>query len=180
MRPQRLALDANLSHRDKLISSHTHSSFSSFALEHRILLVHCLSSLLERADKAAYTYHLISFVYDLLSVGEKGAGLPCVSLPHDVHALFSWTTTALEHNRYRRSLHLHAHGWGSVGVSHHLLVPYFPSLRRRTTTRSCCISYACSPPSWLVDRLVDTPEGRINVFYGWDDTCTITLCRVVL
>jgi hypothetical protein len=70
-------------------------------------------------------YHLISFVHDLLRVGEKGAGLPCVSLLHDVHALFSWTTAALEHVRYRRSLHLYAHGLGFSRRFHTSIFLYF-------------------------------------------------------
>lgn len=149
--------------------------------QHRVILVHCFVHLFssERIKRHNTIIHLFC-ISIALRVGEKGAGLPCVSLPHDVHALFSWTTSALDHVRYCRSLLLHGHGLGfSRRLFPHipLLVPYFPS--RSTCATTCLLQvympsfYRCGwSDHWTTHRMDES-----MYCYGWDDTCTIAFFR---
>lgn len=142
MRPQRLAVDANVSYRDKQPLRLSCTSLSKVASDSIASFLSIVSSnpfLSERIKR----HNIISspLYIDLLCVGEKGAGLPCVSLPHDVHALFSWTTSALEHIRYRRSLHLHAHGLGFSRRFHTSIFLYLTFRVGVSVQRlACCIS----------------------------------------
>ncbi len=54
-----------------------------------------------------------------ISFGREGSWPALIPLLHDVHALFSWTKLALEHARYRRSLHCMRMAWDSAGVFTH-------------------------------------------------------------
>lgn len=150
MRPQRLALDANLSYRDKLVSSHTNELLvASLALLLSIasflfIVCHLFSSKRIKRHKLIISSPLYTTSYVL-----ERRELACLVS----HYLTTCMLSSLGRQRRSNTIATVARyicmrmAWGSAGVSHHLLVPYFPSLRRRTTTRFCCISYACSPAS---------------------------------